>query len=164
MASTDALTEVYTRRWWFDMAATEFSRSRRYDRALSVLILDLDHFKRVNDRFGHETGDSVLRAFGDLLRRECRQADVIGRLRGVEVASALPQTSIVQAQTLAERLTEGCRAMSVNAPLGDVRCSCSIGMTQVRDDDQDVDGVLRRADAALYEAKRDGRDRWRNAA
>jgi two-component system, cell cycle response regulator len=164
MASTDALTELYSRRWWFDMATTEFSRSRRYDRDLSVLIIDLDHFKRVNDRFGHETGDAVLRTFAALLRRECRQSDIIGRLGGEEFAIALPETSVAQAQTLAARLTEGCRSISVSTPLGDVRWSCSVGVTQVRDDDQEIDGVLRRADTALYEAKRAGRDRWRNAA
>jgi diguanylate cyclase (GGDEF)-like protein len=164
MASTDALTALYSRRWWFDMAATEFSRSRRYDRDLSVLILDLDHFKRVNDRFGHETGDTVLRTFADLLRRECRQSDIVGRLGGEEFAVALPETSVAQAQTLAARLTEGCRSASLSTPDGEVRWSCSIGVTQVRDDDQDIDGVLRRADVALYDAKRAGRDRWCNAA
>jgi diguanylate cyclase (GGDEF)-like protein len=164
MASTDALTHLYSRRWWFDMASTEFARSRRNGADLSVLLVDLDHFKRVNDRFGHEAGDNVLKAFADLLRRECRQTDIIGRHGGEEFALALPETSLAAAQTVASRLTDGCRALAL--PAGDefIRWSCSIGIADVREDDADIDAVLRRADAALYDAKRAGRDRWAHAA
>jgi diguanylate cyclase (GGDEF)-like protein len=164
MASTDALTQLYSRRWWFDMAGTEFARSRRYGGDLGVLLVDLDHFKRVNDRFGHEAGDRVLRAFADLLRGECRQSDIIGRVGGEEFALALPETSLAQAQTVATRLTDGCRRLAL--PEGDdfIQWSCSIGITDGRADDPDIGAMLRRADAALYEAKRAGRDRWANAA
>jgi two-component system cell cycle response regulator len=164
MASTDALTHLYSRRWWFDMAGNEFARSRRYGSRLSVLIVDLDHFKSVNDRYGHETGDNVLKAFAELLRRECRQTDIVGRVGGEEFALALPETSIAQAETVASRLTDGCRALSLPAGEDSIHWSCSIGLTDTRDDDADLDAVLRRADAALYEAKRAGRDRWTNAA
>jgi diguanylate cyclase (GGDEF)-like protein len=164
MASTDALTHVYSRRWWFDMAGTEFARSRRYGGGLSVLLVDLDHFKRVNDRFGHDTGDAVLRAFADLLRRECRQSDIIGRIGGEEFALALPETSLADAQTVASRLTEGCRALTLPAGDESIHWSCSIGIADVRDEDGDIDAVLRRADTALYDAKRAGRDRWAHAA
>ena len=164
MASTDPLTRLYSRRWWFDMADTEFVRSRRYGGDLSVLLVDLDHFKRVNDRFGHEAGDSVLRTFADLLRRECRQSDIIGRLGGEEFALALPETSVADSETVASRLTAGCRALAVPAGDESIRWSCSIGVADVRADDADVDAVLRRADVALYEAKRAGRDRWSHAA
>jgi diguanylate cyclase (GGDEF)-like protein len=164
MASTDALTRLVSRRWWFDMAATEFTRWRRYGSALSVLIVDLDHFKGVNDRFGHEAGDSVLKAFAELLLRECRQSDVIGRIGGEEFALALPETTLADAQTVAARVTDGCRALAL--PVGDdvIKFSCSIGIADVRDDDADIDALLRRADAALYRAKREGRDRWAHAA
>ena len=118
----------------------------------------------MNDRFGHEAGDAVLKAFGQLLRRECRQSDIIGRLGGEEFALALPETALTDAQTVASRITNGCRALAL--PAGDeaIRWSCSIGIAEVRDDDADLDAVLRRADAALYQAKRGGRDRWANAA
>src|SRR5262245_56298772 len=164
MASTDALTHLYSRRWWFDMAGNEFARSRRHGNQLSVLIVDLDHFKSVNDRFGHQTGDSVLKTFAELLRRECRQTDIVGRVGGEEFALALPETSIGQAQTVAARLTDGCRALSLPVDEEEIHWSCSIGLTDARDDDMDLDAVLRRADAALYEAKRAGGDRWTNAA
>jgi len=164
MASTDALTHLYSRRWWFDMAGNEFARSRRHGNALTVLVADLDHFKSVNDRFGHETGDNVLKAFAELLRRECRQTDIVGRVGGEEFALALPETSIAQAQTVASRLTDGCRSLSLPAGEESIHWSCSIGLTDARDADADLDAVLRRADAALYQAKRAGRDRWTNAA
>ena len=164
LVSTDALTLVYSRRWWFDLAATEFSRARRHGRDMSVLQLDLDLFKRINDQFGHEIGDKALRTFSDLLRRECRSSDIIGRLGGEEFAIALPETPVDRAQTLATRLTEGCRSLVVRTPAGDVSWSCSIGVTGLRPNDETVDAVLRRADAALYEAKRAGRNRWTNAA
>jgi diguanylate cyclase (GGDEF)-like protein len=164
LASTDVLTGVYSRRWWFDLAAKEFSRSRRYDRTFSLLMTDLDWFKRINDTFGHEAGDRVLRQFGGMLRKECRQSDVIGRLGGEEFALVLPETTLEAAQLIATRITEGCRSLATEASCAEVKCSCSIGVTEVRADDENLDGVLKRADRALYEAKQAGRDRWSIAA
>jgi two-component system cell cycle response regulator len=164
MASTDVLTGVYSRRWWFDLAGKEFSRSRRYDRMFSLLMADLDLFKQINDTFGHEVGDRVLVQFGTMLRQACRQSDVIGRLGGEEFAVLLPETPSEAAQHLATRITEACRALLVDAAAGDVRCSCSLGVTEVRPDDESLDSVLTRADQALYAAKRAGRNQWSFAA
>jgi diguanylate cyclase (GGDEF)-like protein len=164
MASTDALTGVYSRRWWFDLAATEFSRCRRHDRTFSLLMADLDRFKRVNDTYGHGVGDILLQRFAEMARRECRQSDIVGRFGGEEFVVVLPETDLSAGQHLAKRLTEGCRALTVPTSAGIVRSSCSIGVTQLRSDDDNVESVLRRADTALYEAKRAGRDRWSNAA
>jgi len=164
MASTDVLTGVYSRRWWFDLAGKEFSRSRRYDRTFSLLTADLDWFKQINDTFGHEAGDRVLHQFGGMLRTTCRQSDVIGRLGGEEFAVLVPETSSDAAQHLATRITEACRALVVDAAAGDVQCSCSIGVTEVHPDDERLDSVLTRADQALYVAKRAGRDQWSFAA
>jgi two-component system, cell cycle response regulator len=164
MASTDALTGVYSRRWWFDLAATEFSRCRRYDRTFSLLALDLDWFKVVNDTYGHDIGDTVLQRFAEMARDECRNSDIVGRLGGEEFAIILPETTVDAAKTIATRLTQACRELAVESAAGIVRCSCSIGMTGMRGEDQNIESVLRRADAALYEAKRSGRDRWTTAA
>ncbi len=164
MASTDVLTGVYSRRWWFDVAAKEFSRSRRYERTFSLLMADLDLFKQINDTFGHEVGDRVLNRFGAMLRETCRQSDVIGRLGGEEFTVLLPETSSSDAQHLATRITEACRALAVDASAGDVRCSCSVGVTELRADDERLDSVLTRADQALYAAKRAGRNQWSFAA
>jgi two-component system, cell cycle response regulator len=164
LASTDDLTGVYSRRWWFDLAEKEFSRSRRYDRVFSLLMADLDWFKQINDTCGHEAGDRVLNQFGTMLRKTCRDSDVIGRLGGEEFALLLPETSSEAAQHLASRITEICRSIVVDSSTDGARCSCSVGVTQVRPEDERLDSVLTRADQALYEAKRGGRNRWSFAA
>jgi diguanylate cyclase (GGDEF)-like protein len=164
LASTDALTGVYSRRWWFDLAEKEFSRSRRYDRMFSLLMADLDWFKRINDAYGHEAGDRVLNQFGTMLRKTCRDSDVIGRIGGEEFALLLPETTAEAAQNLATRVTEACRSIVVEASAGEVHCSCSVGVTEVRPDDERLDSVLTRADQALYAAKRAGRNQWSFAA
>jgi diguanylate cyclase (GGDEF)-like protein len=160
LVSTDALTELNSRRWWFELAATELSRSRRYDRVFSLMVIDLDFFKRVNDTHGHDVGDKVLRRFAEMLRFECRHSDIVGRLGGEEFALLAPETALGPAEIIAARIREGCRRLTVSAPGGDVTCSCSIGISALRPEDDDIDSVLRRADAALYHAKRTGRDRW----
>jgi two-component system cell cycle response regulator len=163
LVSTDSLTNLYSRRWWFELAATEFSRCRRYDRAFSVMVIDLDYFKRVNDTFGHDAGDKLLRAFADMLQIECRQSDILGRLGGEEFAILVPETPVGAAQSIAGRIRDACRNVKVTTPAGDeVTCSCSIGISEVQDNDDDIDDVLRRADAALYDAKRSGRDCWKS--
>jgi two-component system, cell cycle response regulator len=164
IASTDVLTEVYSRRGWFEIAATEFSRSRRYDRAVSLMIVDLDHFKRVNDTYGHDAGDRLLQTFAALLRLECRQSDVVGRIGGEEFAVLLPETSVRAAQGLAGRIVTACRSLHVATAAGEVSCTCSIGISDLRPADFTIDDVMRRADVALYEAKRGGRNCWESDA
>jgi len=163
LASTDALTELYSRRGWFELAASEFSRSRRYGRPVSLLLIDLDYFKRVNDTFGHDAGDRLLQTFGALLRVECRQSDVVGRIGGEEFAILLPETTIHAAQRLAERICVASRALKVATAAGEITCTTSVGISSIGAGDFTIDDVMRRADAALYEAKRGGRDQWRRS-
>jgi two-component system cell cycle response regulator len=162
LVSTDVLTDLHSRRSWFELGAAEFSRFQRYDRPFSVLVIDLDFFKRVNDTFGHDVGDVLLRRFADMLRSECRHSDIIGRLGGEEFALVAPETALVDAVRVAERIREACRRLVVLVDAGEVRCSCSIGVTETAPDDDGIERVLQRADAALYEAKRSGRDCWRS--
>jgi diguanylate cyclase (GGDEF)-like protein len=96
-----------------------------------------------------------------MLRAECRQSDVVGRVGGEEFTLLAPETSLEAAEIIADRIGAACRRLVVPSPVGDVLCTCSIGISEVMADDQSIDGVLRRADAALYEAKRSGRDRWK---
>jgi two-component system cell cycle response regulator len=163
LASTDALTELYSRRSWFDLANAEFSRSRRHNRPFSIMVADLDSFKQINDTFGHEGGDKVLQQFAGMLRMECRNSDSIGRIGGEEFALLHPETSMDAAGVIAARIIASCRRLRVSTPTGDVRCSCSIGIAERVLRDDTVESVLRRADAALYNAKRSGRDQWKRS-
>jgi two-component system cell cycle response regulator len=161
IASTDALTHLYSRRTWFELAAAEFSRSRRYGRPLSVLALDLDFFKQVNDKFGHEGGDRLLQSFAETMRLASRHSDVIGRIGGEEFAWLVPETALGSAGMLADRILAGCRMLRVPTSAGEVSCSCSIGVAELEPPDDSFDSLLRRADGALYHAKRSGRDQWK---
>jgi two-component system, chemotaxis family, response regulator WspR len=164
MVSTDWLTGLLSRRAWFELAATEFSRSRRYNRPLAVLMADLDFFKRINDSFGHDAGDEVIRQFAQVLRAACRVSDYSGRVGGEEFAVLLPETPAAGSEEVAQRIVATCRTLDISTPAGVVQFSCSVGVTAVTETDGTIEDVLRRADSALYEAKRGGRDAWRSAA
>ena len=163
LVSTDSMTGLLSRRRWFELAATEFSRHKRYKRPLTLLMADLDFFKRINDTHGHDIGDEVIRAFANALRTVCRESDLPGRIGGEEFAVLLPETPMAGAEEVARRVNAECRALSVSAPTGHVMFTCSLGVAEALDIDGAVDAMLRRGDAALYEAKRGGRDAWRSA-
>jgi diguanylate cyclase (GGDEF)-like protein len=155
LALTDALTGLPNRRALARQLDRELSRARRYGRALTVGLLDVDHFKAVNDTHGHHVGDRVLREVGRIAREELRDTDVLGRWGGEEFLLIAPETGLPQGLALAERV----RARVAAAPIVDrVRVTVSIGVASVRGDEE-IKDVLRRADDALYDAKTRGRDR-----
>ncbi len=153
---TDALTGIGNRRKLEQALAVEIARVRRTGSTLCALMADLDHFKRVNDRHGHSAGDRVLERFSALLRAQTRPADIVARYGGEEFAILLPHTVLGQAVALAERVRERIAADPIE-PLEEP-ITVSIGAAQLRDGEEG-DALLDRADAALYEAKRAGRNR-----
>ena len=157
LSQTDDLTLLYNRRFLDDVLPREIDRARRYGHALSVLVLDLDHFKQVNDRHGHATGDEVLRILGDRLRAFSRLADVALRWGGEEFVVLMPETNGAQAREVAERLRVGIGHPPFSTSAGDVICTLSVGVASL-DAGDDAVGLMRRADDALYRAKRAGRD------
>lgn len=166
LARTDALTGIANRRAFFDVLGVEFRRSRRYGRQLSVLMLDLDHFKDVNDRWGHPFGDHVLRQVADIIATNVRESDILGRYGGEEFAVALPETTVEGAEAVGEKLRQAVEAHEFRAegipPDGEppVRITVSIGVAALPvEEDQDEVELIGRADQALYEAKRTGRNR-----
>jgi len=162
LATTDTLTGSANRRQFLDLAARELSRARRFGSLVSALIFDIDHFKSVNDTFGHQAGDQVLQAVAEAARSTLREVDVFGRLGGEEFAGILPQTGLSQAAAVAERLRLRVRAADHGVPgLGPV--TVSVGVAELVPGDG-VDDLLAAADQALYRAKREGRDRVRAAA
>lgn len=158
LATTDALTGVATRRHFMERLADEVVRAERYGRSLSVAMIDLDHFKRVNDRHGHLAGDQVLQAFAECLSSMLRNVDLVGRLGGEEFALCLPETGGASAAVICGRILERTRNLRVAIGDASVGFTTSIGLTEFRAGD-DADDMLLRADTSLYAAKAAGRDR-----
>lgn len=154
MASMDTLTGCLNQQAFMEALEREVERSWRYGRVLSLLVIDVDHFKNVNDRYGHLMGNDVLREVGRALRQVSRRTDVAGRPGGDEFSLLAPETDSEAVWALAERM----RDMVKELPLP-IDVTLSIGVCSLRPDSQDAEVILRSADEALYEAKRLGRDR-----
>lgn len=159
MARTDALTGCFNRRAMMERLENEVERVRRYGLALSLLMIDLDRFKAINDEFGHLVGDSVLRQIGDLLRREVRSVDTVARYGGEEFVIILPETGAKGARKFAERIRARVERHNF-AEAGDpLHTTVSIGVAGVTAEDAPTpELLLARADEALYRAKNDGRN------
>lgn len=156
----DALTGVFNRRYLDDILPREVARARRGGKPLAMAMLDIDHFKKFNDTYGHEGGDRLLSAFGKLLTDHCRSEDIVCRYGGEEFALILPGANMDAARERAEALCAAVRKMKVDLrgqPLG--RVTVSIGLASFPHHGSSGPGVLNAADAALYEAKKSGRDR-----
>ena len=161
-ASTDALTGVANRRHFYDVAEKSFASAQRDHTPLTLLVLDFDHFKRINDTFGHQAGDHVLLGVAQRLASGIRPGDFIGRVGGEEFAILLPDTDLVIARYVANHLRTALADMSFGLPGDDdVSISVSMGGTAVRAMDPNFDACYARADAALYRAKAAGRNRVR---
>jgi len=164
LAREDALTGVPNRRTILESAAVELARYHRYDDAFTILVIDIDNFKTFNDRYGHVEGDRVLRAVAGAMSRSIRDSDQIGRYGGEEFLVMLTQTATAGALTAAAHLRDAVRQERLDIAGRRVPLTVSIGVAAVRPDDRVVEDVVRRADAALYEAKRAGKDRVAQAA
>lgn len=158
-AATDPLTGLYNRRHYEKLFARELARARRHDRPLSLCVLDIDHFKRVNDRFGHAAGDAALCMVADVCRAELREADLVGRLGGEEFVILLPDTEVEGAAEVSERIRGRLAATEVIANGRRFRMTATFGLTERRAEDTDIAELIQRADAALYQGKAAGRDR-----
>lgn len=160
LATTDPLTGLANRRHFLDLAETELGRLLRYGRPLSVLMMDVDHFKAINDTHGHAAGDRALVQLAETCREELRDTDILGRLGGEEFAVVLTETSLPAAMEVAERLRQRLGSVFVRRPDGgSFRFTVSIGITDGRNGDRSIERALARADHALYQAKHSGRNR-----
>jgi diguanylate cyclase (GGDEF)-like protein len=159
LATTDGLTSVYNRRHFETLARTEWGRFQRYGRPLSLLALDVDNFKAINDHFGHDAGDLVLKAIADDCSLMRRETDIVARTGGEEFVLLLPETTEAAAEVVAERLRKQVEEHLRVFPGEETRLSVSIGVAGAALDMPNFEAMLKRADEALYEAKRAGRNR-----
>ena len=162
LASTDPLTGAVNRRQFDSLSKQKIELAQQQDVPLSLLMLDLDHFKQVNDTYGHAIGDAVLKAFSQLCRDNIRKEDLLARLGGEEFAILLPNAPAQQAKSLANRICQACRQMKIIIPdtNEEVDITVSIGVTQWHNEVfESMDDMLAVADQALYQAKNDGRDK-----
>ena len=159
LARHDPLTGTANRRYFFERAEQEFMRSRRYQAPLSIALIDVDHFKHINDQHGHATGDEVLKLLSEKITALLRESDLLARIGGEEFAILMPSTGLAGAALMAERLrmTIAEEASPVAGLMLHLRFSA--GVTQLKAQDQSIEDCLRRADEAMYKAKQAGRDR-----
>ena len=161
-ANTDALTQLLNRRGFDTQATLALALARRSGRPLSMISLDIDFFKSVNDQFGHDAGDSVLANLADILRQRTRQADIVARIGGEEFALLLPDTSASAAQQLAQELLESIERTPIPT-VGHITVSAGVSSLRSEEASDDLHSMIKRSDEALYEAKRAGRNRVRRA-
>ena len=164
LATRDHVTDALNRRYFFEVAEQEMARAKRYDHPISVLLMDLDDFKAINDRFGHYVGDVMLTHFVQRCRAQLRECDLLGRYGGEEFVALLPETGQESAEAVAERIRSEVENLSMEREEGTAKTTVSIGVATVGANSGDaeqvnLDRLLQAADKAMYLAKDAGRNR-----
>ncbi len=158
MATTDSLTQLCNRRQFFALANIEFSKARRFKQPLTLIMLDADKFKLLNDTYGHAMGDEALIALADICRTNCRSGDIVGRMGGEELAICCPQTELKGAIGLAERIRQQIEDRPIVCQGQITHLTISVGVTLLTTEDKEINDALNRADKHLYRAKGHGRN------
>lgn len=160
LARTDSLTGLWNRGYFIELASREIARCKRSVRNLSILLVDVDYFKKVNDHYGHDTGDKVLVGVADAMRNSLREIDIVARFGGEEFVVLLPDTSIQSAHKVAQRVCNSIREQDfLDDRRRKITITVSIGVTSYQNALSDLDLMLKRADIAMYSAKKNGRNR-----
>ncbi|MES2501341.1 MAG: diguanylate cyclase [Pseudomonadota bacterium] len=157
----DFLTGLHTRAWFMSQSEIELHRAVRYGSPLSLLMVDIDFFKRINDTYGHQVGDLAIKGFADMSRLALRESDICGRLGGEEFAILLPETNIDKALEVAERLRAAIQnaQISMSSGVPALKMTISIGVSTLISKEDSIDVLISKADKALYDAKNTGRNR-----
>ncbi|KQQ65515.1 diguanylate cyclase [Pseudomonas sp. Leaf127] len=158
LSSTDRLTGLNNRGHWEESLRQEYARHRRYGTQVAMVMIDIDHFKRVNDTWGHQTGDKVIQVVAEAMRTHIRSADIAGRYGGEEFAVLLPDTDKAGAQVFAERLRKAVEELHVDHDGQQIRCTISLGVADLSQPSTDYKTLIEAADQALYQSKKNGRN------
>jgi diguanylate cyclase len=159
LARTDVLTGLFNRRAFFEMGRMNLKNAQRYGHPLSLVMLDIDHFKKINDTYGHSAGDEVLKALANILSQQIRESDVSGRLGGEEFAIILQEANLMFAQELIGRLRKEVEQTCIHFEEREISVTASFGVAQLDAEGDSFETLLERADYAMYQAKKDGRNR-----
>jgi diguanylate cyclase (GGDEF)-like protein len=159
LMTVDGLTQIFNRRYFNEALEREFNRSRRYQRALSLVLFDIDFFKRVNDTHGHLAGDGLLRQIAAAVRQRLRREDIFARTGGEEFAILLPEIGLEGARTTAEKVRGIVEITPFRHEQKVIRCTVSLGVVMLRGDENSAEDLYGLADERLYQAKQGGRNR-----
>jgi len=160
LSNTDGLTKLYNRRYFMELLDLEFQRAQRYESELAFVMIDIDHFKKFNDNFGHLLGDRILYEVAQILRENLRVHDIVGRYGGEEFALLMPETDVKGALVVAERYRRRVEDFVLLEGGKELRITISLGVASVPQPKiKSVDDLIRYADNALYQAKNNGRNR-----
>ncbi|KPQ28488.1 MAG: diguanylate cyclase (GGDEF) domain [Marinobacter excellens HL-55] len=159
LSMTDRLTGMLNRGTWENLVDAEYERYRRYGQATSLVMFDIDHFKPVNDNYGHLAGDEVIRHTAQVTRNSIRQSDSAGRYGGEEFGIILPETDAENARLICERIRESVEKCTVETNAGNITYTISMGVAQLTNEPENYMQWMERADAALYRAKNAGRNK-----
>lgn len=155
----DGLTGIYNRRFWQDQFDMEFKRLKRSENSASLMMLDIDHFKQVNDQYGHPAGDQVIKSLANIIQKSIRETDISGRYGGEEFAILLPETNVKCASLVAERIRHLAESLTVKHDDVEITFTVSLGIAEFSTSFQQSMAWLEKADQALYQAKESGRNR-----
>ncbi|MCW8853617.1 MAG: GGDEF domain-containing protein [Gammaproteobacteria bacterium] len=158
LAGIDELTGLNNRRAFFDLGKHAFKQATRFNHFISVIMMDIDHFKNINDTYGHSVGDKVLQLAGQLLTDMVREIDIVARIGGEEFAFILPETGLDEARQLTERLRHKIETTTVTYEDNSIQITASFGISSCSTTDEGLETMLTKADDALYIAKRKGRN------
>ncbi|MCJ8322058.1 MAG: diguanylate cyclase [Colwellia sp.] len=156
----DGLTQIFNRKHWEDCLAQEFAKARRHDHKISLIMFDLDHFKLLNDKYGHQGGDRVLIDIAENVTSMLRLGDIFGRYGGEEFAIILPETDIKGASELADRLQKSINQADIIFQKNCIKTSVSIGVAELDKAESHYESLISKADIALYKAKSSGRNQF----
>jgi diguanylate cyclase (GGDEF)-like protein len=158
LSSTDRLTGLFNRGHWEEMLRQDYARHRRYERNAALVMFDIDHFKKINDSYGHQAGDAVIQQTAELVRQCARDSDIAGRYGGEEFVVLLPDTDSEGAMTFAERLRQSIEAHEVVHEGRSIRFTVSLGIADLSEPTNGYAQLIERADNALYSSKASGRN------